>query len=256
MAGACTFTLDYDSAASGAGPRNARAFVDRVEQIAPDAVRLVLELAEGDWIGFRPGQFIQVRVPGTQIWRSYSVATTPADLPTLELLIRLLPGGAMSGWLTNEAAPDAVIDIEGPFGAFFLTEKIRAPHIMIAGGTGLAPMMAMIDTIRAQAGRKPPLLLSFGCASPEGLFHRDELDLRRHWMPGLDVRLSVDRGGSAEGLRIGNPVDAIVREDVTDPDSIAYLCGPPGLISAARAHLVGLGIRPGNIHAEQFVASQ
>ena len=120
----------------------------------------------------------------------------------------------------------------------------------------LAPMMAMIDTIRAQPGRKPPLLLSFGCASPEGLFCRDELDLRRHWMPGLDVRLSVDRGESAEGLRIGNPVDVIIHQDVADPDTIAYLCGPPGLINAARAHLVGLGLKPENIHAEQFVASQ
>lgn len=256
VSGACTFTLDYDSAASGAGPRKARAFVDRIERIAPDAVRLVLELAEGDWIDFRPGQFIQVKVPDTEIWRSYSIATTPADLPGVELLIRLLPGGAMSGWLASKAAPDAVVDIEGPFGAFFLTEKVRAPHIMIAGGTGLAPMMAMIDTIRAQPGRKPPLLLSFGCASPDGLFYRDELDLRQHWMPGLDVRLSVDRGESAEGLRIGNPVDAIVHDDLADPDSIAYLCGPPGLINAARAHLVGLGIKPENIHAEQFVASQ
>ena len=256
VAGDCTFTLDYDSAASGAGPRKAKAFVDKVERIALDAVRLVLELAEGDWIDFHPGQFIQVKVPGTDIWRRYSIASTRADLPVVELLIRLLPGGAMSGWLTSEASSDAVVEIEGPFGAFFLAEKIRAPHIMIAGGTGLAPMMSMIDTIRAQPGRKPLILLSFGCASTEALFHRDELELRQHWMPGLDVRLSVDRGERSKGLRIGNPVAALSSDDVTDPDSVAYLCGPPGLINAARARLIGLGIKSENIHAEQFVASE
>ena len=256
VAGDCVFTLDYGSAASGAGPHKANAFVEKVERIASDAVRLVLELADGDWIDFRSGQFIQVKVPGTNIWRSYSIASTPADLPVVELLIRLLPGGVMSGWLTGDATADAVIEIEGPFGAFSLADKVRAPHIMIAGGTGLAPMMSMIDTIRARPGRKPPILLSFGCASPDGLFHRDELELRQHWMPGLDVRLSVDRGYDRATLRVGNPVEAIGCNDVTDPDSVAYLCGPPGLINAARSHLIELGLKPENIHAEHFVASK
>jgi benzoate/toluate 1,2-dioxygenase reductase component len=68
----CSFRLDYDSKASGGGPRKASAFVDRVERIASDAVRLVLELAEGDWIDFRPGQFVQVKIPAfarrTNVW--------------------------------------------------------------------------------------------------------------------------------------------------------------------------------------------
>jgi benzoate/toluate 1,2-dioxygenase reductase component len=252
----CSFALDYDSKASGGGPRKASAFVDSVERIASDAVRLVLELAEGDWINFRPGQFVQVKVPGTDKCRSYSIASTPDDLPRIELLIRLLPGGLMSRWLTEAAKPDAVIELEGPFGSFFLTEKPRAPVIMIAGGTGLAPMMAMIDTIRTQPGRKPPILLSFGCASPEGLFNREELSLRQQWMPGLEVRTSVDRNADESGLLLGNPVSAVCAEDVRDEETKAYLCGPPGLINAARTHLQSLGLKAENIHAEQFVASQ
>ena len=252
----CSFTLDYDSKASGGGARKASAFVDKVERIASDAVRLVLELAEGDWIDFRPGQFVQVRIPGTEQFRSYSIASTIDDLPRIELLIRLLAGGQMSHWLTEIAEPDAVLELEGPFGAFFLSEKPRAPVIMIAGGTGLAPMMAMIDTIRAQPGRKPPILLSFGCASPEGLFNREELELRQQWMPGLEVRTSVDRNAGEPGLLLGNPVNAVCAADVRDEETNAYLCGPPGLINAARRHLQNLGVKPQNIHAEQFVASQ
>ena len=73
------------------------------------------------------------------------MATTAADLPRIELLIRILPGGMMSDWLVNRASVDDVVDVSGPYGQFFLKEKVRAPHVMIAGGTGLAPMMAMID---------------------------------------------------------------------------------------------------------------
>jgi NAD(P)H-flavin reductase len=64
---------------------------------------------------------------------------------------------------------------------------------MIAGGTGLAPMLAMIDAIRARPGRKPKVLLSFGCQTPEGLFALDQLDLRRDWFPQLETRICVDR---------------------------------------------------------------
>lgn len=255
VAGNCRFDLDYDSTAGSNAPKKVSAFVDSIERIADDAVRLKLELASGDWFDFRPGQFIQVCVPGTDIWRRYSIASTVAELPAIELLIRLLPGGAMSEWLVSRARPDDVVAIEAPFGNFFLREKLRAPHIMIAGGTGLAPMMAMIDTIRAQSGKKPPILLSFGCATEAGLFNRDQLDLRGLWMPSLDVRISVDRGPAGEGVCNGNPVRAITAADTRDPDTVAYLCGPPGLVEAGRLQLAALGVAPGNIHAEQFVAS-
>ncbi len=250
----CGFALDYDSTAGANGPGRVRTFVDSIERIAADAVRLRLELASGDWFDFAPGQFVQLNVPGTGIWRSYSLASTAADLPMLELLIRLLPGGAVSQWLTS-AKPDDIVELEAPFGTFFLREDVRAPHIMIAGGTGLAPMMAMIDSIRARSGRKPPVLLSFGCATPAGLFNREALDLRGLWMPGLEVRLSVDRG-AADGVRTGNPVEAVTAADVRDPATVAYLCGPPGLVAAAHDHLAALGVAPDNIHAEQFVASR
>lgn len=252
---ACRFSLAYDSTAGAGQPVTVQCFVNKVERIASDAMRLELELAEGAWLNFRPGQFAQIRVPGTDVVRSYSMASTPADLPRLEFLIRLLPGGVMSNWLTDRARPDDVIELTGPFGAFFLKEKIRAPHVMIAGGTGLAPMMSMIDAIRATPGAKPPIVLSFGCQMPEGLFALDDLDLRGHWLPQLDTRISVDRGEPPEGIRVGNPVEAISQADALPPDAVAYLCGPPRMIEAARLHLEQLGLDPANIFAEHFAAS-
>ena len=194
-------------------------------------------------------------MPGTDQTRSYSIASTPAQLPKIELLVRLLPGGVMSEWLLGRAAPDAVVEIAGPHGAFFLREDEKAPHIMIAGGTGLAPMMAMIDQIRVRPGRKPKILLSFGCTNDDSLFHREALALRQHWLPSLQVQFSVDRGPASDGVRVGNPVEAVGRGGALDPASVAYLCGPPGMVEAARGHLERLGLAPENIFSERFLAS-
>ncbi len=252
--GDCRFALDYASS-GGEQVTTAQTFVNTVERVAADVMRLELELAEGSWIDFRPGQFIQLSVPGTDQTRSYSIASTPAQLPKIELLVRLIPGGVMSDWLLNRAAADAVVEIAGPYGAFFLREGEKAPHIMIAGGTGLAPMMAMIDQIRARPGRKPQILLSFGCTSVAGLFHREALALRQHWLPGLQVHLSVDHGAAVDGVRVGNPVEVVGQGGALDPASVAYLCGPPGMVEAARGHLEALGLSPENIFSERFVAS-
>ncbi|MGF6597734.1 benzoate/toluate 1,2-dioxygenase reductase subunit [Paraburkholderia sp. GAS448] len=250
----CTFALNYESDAASVSAVKAHAFVDSVEKVAPNVMRVTLELAEGAWLDFRPGQFIQVRVPGTDVTRSYSPSSTAAELPKIELLVRLLEDGVMSSWLEHRAKPDDVLEIEGPFGNFFLREKVPAPHIMIAGGTGLAPILSMIDTIRRKPGRRPPVLLSFGCATPEQLFCLDDIALRRHWLPQLATRISVDQGANGE-LLSGNPVDAIRSDDVTHADAVAYLCGPPRMIEAATRRLTEFGLRPENIYAEQFAPS-
>ncbi len=251
----CVFELAYDSTEGGSRPQSAKAFIDAIERIAPNVVRVRMELAEGQWLDFRPGQFVQVTVPGAGVVRSYSPASTPGTLPKIEFLIRLLPGGAMSAWLTEQAKLDDVVELEGPFGGFFLRKKIRVPHILVAGGTGLAPILSIIDTIRAQSGCKPPMLLSFGCASPETLFALDDLTLRGHWLPGLETRISVDRGGGDE-LLTGTPVDALREGDAAGPGTVAYVCGPPPMVEAARQRLEAIGVAPENIFAEQFVASR
>ncbi|MBM3595818.1 MAG: 2Fe-2S iron-sulfur cluster binding domain-containing protein [Alphaproteobacteria bacterium] len=253
--GSCRFELPYDSKVGENSATEGHAFINALERVAPDVMRLELELAEGFWFDFRPGQFIQIKVPGIDQSRSYSIATTPAELPRIELLIRLLPGGVMSEYLLERAAVDEVLKISGPYGSFFLNEGSKAPLVMVAGGTGLAPMMAMIDAIRARPGRKPPILLSFGCQSEDKLFHRDAIELRQLWLPELSVTLSVDCGPAPDGVRVGNPVEAVGLEGPLDPASVAYLCGPPGMIAAAHAHLESLGLAPENIHSEQFVAS-
>jgi ferredoxin-NADP reductase len=183
------------------------------------------------------------------------MTSTPRTLPQMDFLVRILSGGVVSEYLRNNCRLGDEIIIEGPLGAFILHSS-RAPQIFIAGGTGLAPILAMLDEIRYWPGPRPPMLLSFGCASEQQFFYRDELELRQWWMPELRVILSADQVDNADsGLLRGTPVAVLEHERIADPQTAAYLCGPPLMIEAARRRLIEMGVAPEQIYAEQFVAS-
>ena len=248
-------TVDYPSTIlDEPGPATYPATVTAMEWVADNVVKLDLTLTDADDFTFRSGQFVRVQVPGTEEWRSYSMASTVTDLPKVVLLLRVLDDGVMSNYLSHRCTIGDVVNVEGPFGVFYLRES-KAQHILVAGGTGLAPMLGMLEDIRALSGRKPKTLLSFGCATEANLFLLDELEVRRAWMPNLKTKVSVAAPqGDYKGL-IGNPVEVITAADITDAEAVAYLCGPPKMIEAARAHLEALGLKPENIHAEHFSAS-
>jgi benzoate/toluate 1,2-dioxygenase reductase subunit len=231
------------------------AHVSSLDWPAPTVAKLTLELDAPEDFTFRSGQYVRIRVPGTEEWRSYSMASTPRDLPRLDFLVRLIGGGAMSEYLRMRCRVGDVIEIEGPMGAFILHPS-RAPHIFIAGGTGLAPIISMLDEIRRRSSPRPKMLLSFGCASERQFFYRDEIELRGWWMPELRMILSADQVDDPDsGLVCGTPVAALGEARIADPDTSAYLCGPPPMIAAARRRLAELGVRADRIYAEQFVSS-
>jgi len=235
-----------------------RVFEARVAGVdwpAPSVARLSITVDRRAGVAFRPGQYVRIKVPGTQQWRSYSMSSTPRDAPKMEFLVRIIAGGVMSEYLRQGAREGDSVEVEGPLGAFILHPG-KGLHVFVAGGTGLAPILAMLDAIRRGTGPRPRMLLSFGCASDKTFFYRDEIELRRWWMPQLELRLSADRvEDSAAGLIQGTPVDALGSQPITDPDAAAYLCGPPPMIEAARRRLAELGVPGDRVYAEQFVPS-
>jgi benzoate/toluate 1,2-dioxygenase reductase subunit len=234
--------------------RNFEARVASVEWPVPSVAKLELALDRRAGFSFHPGQYLRIKVPGTDQWRSYSMCSTPRDLPKLEFLVRIIPGGAMSEYL-RAAREDERLEVEGPLGAFILHPG-RGLHIFVAGGTGLAPILAMVDEIRRASGPKPKMLLSFGCASDRTFFYRDEIELRQWWIPQLRVRLCADRvEDPGSGIIQGTPVDALGADPINDPAAAAYLCGPALMIEAAHRRLMELGVNPERIYAERFVAS-
>lgn len=251
--GDCEFALAYDSAAGALEPERYESNIEDIEWIAANVVRLRLALPDDDWFDFVPGQFVQVQVPGTDRWRSYSMASGPGDMPTLELLIRILDQGLMSAYLRDEAEVGDLVELEGPFGSFQL-QKSKAPHIFVAGGTGLAPFLSMLDRIRTYSGTKPEVVLNFGCTDGRDVFCRDTLADAAYMLPKLRTRITaVANADPAAGVLAGNPVAELAAADVVAPDTTAYLCGPPAMVDAARKRLLELGLPATQIIAEQFV---
>ena len=239
----------------GAKLRTVPAVVAALEWPSPSVAKLTLMLPEDGEFSFRSGQYVRIKVPGATEWRSYSMASTPRELPRIDFLVRILSGGVVSGYLRTRCRIGDQMMVEGPMGAFILHSSL-APQIFIAGGTGLAPILAMLDDIRYLPGRRPQMLLSFGCTSEQQFFYRDEIELRQWWMPELRVILSADRVVRGDsGLIQGTPLAALEDERIRDPQTVAYLCGPPPMIEAARRRLLEMGVTPEHIYAEQFVAS-
>lgn len=240
----------------GGGPQKFDAKVLEFEWISGDVVRILAAVPKSLDLGFNPGQYMRVKVPGSAEWRSYSPSSSPHQLPKIEFLIRILDAGLMSDALRGGMKKGDVLEMEGPYGSFYLRDDGASHRLFLAGGTGLAPIMSMIDTIRQAPGaKKGSMLVSFGCGQQRNFFFKEELELREAWMPSLKLRLSADRiDDETAGLAEGNPVSLLVPEDA-GPDTVAYLCGPPGMIERAISRLSELGVKGENIHYEQFTPS-
>jgi ferredoxin-NADP reductase/ferredoxin len=240
--------------AAAAAPRVFSTTLSAIERPNPKVAIFKLAV-EDKTFTFESGQYVRIRIPHTDEWRSYSMASAAHDLPAMTFIVRLIAGGAMSEYLLRRARAGDRLEIEGPRGAFVL-RRSRGLHIFVAGGTGLAPILSMLDAIRRRPGPRPPMLLSFGCSRDAEFFARDEIELRLWWMPELRAILSAGRiEGPDDGLRRGNPVNALDAAPIDAADASAYLCGPPAMIEAARARLAARGVALERIYAERFVAS-
>ncbi len=248
-----SFNIEYPSSLLLANPPvNFTAKVSRLTWLAESVVQLDVKIPKVMRLKFTAGQYCRIKVPGTEEWRSYSMASGEHEQSKCTFLIRVLPTGVMSDFLRSEAGVGTGLEMEGPHGGFVL-EPSERPHVLIAGGTGLAPMLSMLDKLRL-VRPTPPILLVFGCVREADLFHLDELEARTAFMPSLQVRVCLEDRSTAPGVVGGNPVSVLSSSDFLE-NSIAYLCGPPGMIAAAELALIGFGLNPEDIRSEQFLAS-
>lgn len=240
------FELDYPLHPTPSAAGRYEADVVAVERLNPTTSRLALRLRNADDLTFSPGQYVRLRPPGLRVARPYSIASTPDALPEMELLIRHVPGGAVSGWLEGQAEIGQTVRLQAPLGGFALDE--RSPRqILIGGGTGLSPLLSMIRASQHQPGRR---LLCFGCTAPVDLFHLEELRALEAARPDLEVRIAVMTGTAAQA-QTGTAVDLLRQEDL-EPGCAVHLCGPPAMVTAAQAFLRSHGVAPHAIRAERF----
>jgi benzoate/toluate 1,2-dioxygenase reductase subunit len=229
-------------------PRPFTLKVERITRLCDSVVQLVAKSAARSAPTFLPGQYVNLRIPGTGHWRSYSMANAPSGDGMSEFLIRILPDGEMSRYLTSHAAVGDTIEAKGPFGTFY--HRAGANRVvMIAGGTGVAPMASMLRTLAARQEHRE-VLLCFGVTRTEDLFYIDELRAAGSQLARFDLRVAV-MSGSDHPYVSGTAVDLIAPDDVAGSDF--YLCGPPAMTDRAHDALSGMTPSAARIFVERFV---
>jgi NAD(P)H-flavin reductase/ferredoxin len=202
---------------------------------------------------FRAGQYLTLLRPDG-LARSYSVASLPRE-GLLELHVRLLPGGAMSGWLRTQARPGDEVKIQGPAGdCFYIPGRPDQPLLLAGTGTGLAPLYGIVRDALEQ-GHTGPLWLFHGARDSRGLYLVEELRELAARHPNLHYRPSVLEGRLEEGVQVG-ALDALIRAECPKPVGWrAFLCGNPELVLSLRKKLFLAGLSLKDIHADAFLPS-
>ncbi|WP_229402047.1 ferredoxin reductase [Micromonospora okii] len=221
----------------------------------PTARTLVLDVP--GWPGHLPGQHVDVRLTaadGYQAARSYSLAA-PADGERIELTVQRVPDGEVSPYLIDVWAPGDPVEVRGPVGGWFVWRAAdTAPVLLVAGGSGVVPLMAMARARRA-AGSRTPFRLIYSARTPEDVFYADELRRRARDDRGLDVTYVYTRAAPVrwrgEPHRIG-PADVNTHGWPADLEPLCYVCGPTGFVETVADLLVGLGHQPRRVRTERF----
>ncbi|MEB2400160.1 MAG: 2Fe-2S iron-sulfur cluster binding domain-containing protein [Alcaligenaceae bacterium] len=239
--------LPYDSCeASAPQEQTQKGTVLAVTPIAAEIVRLDVQVEEA--IHFLPGQYVRMRPDGTSEWRSYSMANTSGET-RLVFYIRLVPDGRFSSWLM-QAEPGDVLEIGSSRGTFFLRDESR-PRLFVAGGTGLAPFLAMLQVLRKKPEPNPePVTLLIGGRTADHLFAQEELALLQRDLPNLMISVATETA-PPPGARQGYATDLIPGLSL-DKSTRVYLCGPPPMVDAARSAAIKAGIRKSEILCERF----
>ncbi|MFD7406871.1 benzoate 1,2-dioxygenase electron transfer component BenC [Streptomyces sp. NPDC059866] len=240
--------IPSSSAAAKTGAATHTATVVDIKRHSDTTVEFTLSADNREAFDFLPGQYVNVAVPGTDHTRSYSFSSGPGQRH-LSFLVRIVEGGAMSGYLTERARVGDRLEFTGPMGSFYLRELTR-PTLLLAGGTGLAPLLSMLEQLAQQPPGHPVHLL-YGVTSDQDLVHLDTLEDYADVIPGFTFDHCVADPAST-ACNKGFVTGLMDSETLHDGDTDVYLCGPPAMVEAVRAHLASLGVTPASFHYEKF----
>ena len=209
------------------------------------------------WSGHRAGQHVDVRLTaddGYRAERSYSIASAP-HATTIELAVERLDDGEVSMYLTDVLVPGDQLELRGPIGGYFTWEPADGgPVLLVAGGSGVAPLMSMIRERFAQDSDVPMRLL-YSSRSWDEVIYRDELTELASRDAGFELVQTLPRrqppGWSGFARRIDREMLASVAYP-PDASPLAYVCGPTALVESAAGHLVELGYDPLRVKTERF----
>ncbi len=224
----------------------------------PTARTIVLDVP--GWAGHVAGQHVDLRLTapdGYSTERSYSIASAP-DGDRLELTVVPVPDGEVSAYLTEVLISGDKLELRGPVGGWFVWRPGAAdPVFLVAGGSGLVPLMAMIRT-RAQAGEESPFRLVYSVRDPASILYQAELRQRARDDQGLDVTYAFTRAAPPDCARPAGRIDSgLLAAAGWPPDRrpAVFVCGPTGFVETAANLLIDIGHDPQRIKTERFGTS-
>lgn len=232
--------------------RIVEAKVVALDDATHDIKRVRLRIA-GEPLAFTAGQYVQVSVAGAPT-RDYSMANVPGE-DELEFHIRRIPGGKASERITARLAVGDTVMLRGPFGSAYLREDHSGPILAIAGGSGLAPIKAIVETALAN-GLRQPIHLYFGVRRRADLYLVDHFERIAAAHANFRFEPVLSQESDATAWRAGLVTDAIAA-DLRDLDGWkAYLAGPPAMIDVAGPLLQARGLASEDLHADIFFTSE
>lgn len=244
----CVVEIPVASSLCKAGPSSLSATVDEVNLVSPTAIELKITADEP--VDFLAGQYVNIQVPGTKETRAYSFSSRPGS-NELSFLIRNVSGGLMSTWLVGKARTGDLLSLNGPMGSFYL-RPIERPVVMLAGGTGLAPFLAMLEHVKVN-GTSQPIHLIYGVTNEDDLVGIEALEAFAADIDNFTFKTVVANPDSDHPLK-GYVTHHMGDASLEIPTDV-YLCGPPPMVDAVLTFFREQKIEPHSFHYEKFAPS-
>jgi Na+-transporting NADH:ubiquinone oxidoreductase subunit F len=227
--------------------------VSYMEDLTYDIKLVRFELIEPKEMHFKPGQYAQLKVPGIDIIRAYSIASDPKYKNQVEMIIRQVPNGLATTFVHRALEVGDKVILTGPYGDFYLQEESNREMVCIAGGSGKAPIRSILSFLRDQ-GMPRKVKYFFGAKSKRDLYYTEEfLELEKEfpnfkYIPALSEPMPDDNWEGEVGLI----TDVVDRNSDDLSESEAYLCGSPGMINACIKVLNKHQIKQENVFYDSF----
>jgi ferredoxin-NADP reductase len=217
-----------------------------------------LTLAVPNWPGHLAGQHADVRLTaedGYQAERSYSIASPPEERGRVMLTVERLDDGEVSPYLVDELRVGDQVELRGPIGGYFVWEaSTGGPLLLVAGGSGIVPLVAIIRHRKA-VGSTVPMRLLYSSRSYEEVIYRDELDHLARSEPGLEVFHTLTRSQPPGWTGYRRRIDSELLREVgwpSEQNPLAFICGPTQMAETAASGLLPLGYDPARVKTERF----
>jgi len=211
-----------------------------------------------EWRAHRPGQHVDVRLTapdGYQAQRSYSIASAQGHDGRVDLTVERIADGEVSPYFHDVLVPGDEVEVRGPIGGYFVWEPaFGGPLLLIAGGSGVVPLMAILRE-RAAADVPGSATLLYSSRTLDDVIYREELDRLATTDARLRILHTLTRAQPPGWTGFARRIDRPKLEEALDglgPQPLTYICGPTLLVEAAANGLVELGVDPGRIRTERF----